>query len=152
MTFIEFITWHCGKDIISAEESTIISLSCITASSSLNSDGTPFISNYELQSLEKDDEKFTAILDFLKNCEYRQDIQNLFPWAETRVHSDSSKTVQVFLVCGSKKSDTRYLVFHEDGQIVVNLGANYGFRVYHAVDDSILDKLSDYVQKTGIEN
>ena len=43
-------------------------------------------------------------------------------------------------------------VFHEDGQVVISLGANDGFKVYHAIDDSILDRLVDYVQNNGVEN
>lgn len=142
---------HSFEDIISADESTIVSLACTTTISGLNSDGTTYISNYELQSLGKDSEEFTDVLDLLKSCAYRQDLQNLFPWAITRVESGGSKTVQVFLVWGSTERDTCYLVFHEDGQVVVSLGANDGFEVYHATDDHILDRLTDYVQKNGIE-
>lgn len=143
---------HSFEDIISTDESSIVSLSCTTATSGLNSDGTTFISNHELQSLVKDDEEFTAVLDLLKSCEYRQDLQNLTPWAITKVESDSGKTAQVFLVWGSNESDTCYLVFHEDGRVVVSLGANDGLKVYHAIDNSILDRLADYVKKNGVEN
>ena len=143
---------HSFEDVISTDENNITSLACTTTISGLNGDGTTFISSYELQSLGKDEEEFTAVLDILKSCEYRQDFQNLFPWAITSVESDSSRAAQVFLVWGNNESDTCYLVFHEDGQVVVSLGANNGFKVYHAIDDSILDRLVDYVQNNGVEN
>lgn len=143
---------HSFEDVISTDESTITSLACTTATSGLNGDGTPFISNYQLQSLGKDDEEFAAVFDILKSCEYRQDFQNLSPWVITSVKSDSSRTAQVFLVWGNNESDACYLVFHEDGQVVISLGANDGFKVYHAIDDSILDRLVDYVQNNGVEN
>ena len=88
---------HSFEDVISTDESNITSLACTTTISGLNGDGTTFISSYELQSLGKDEEEFTAVLDILKSCEYRQDFQNLFPWAITSVESDSSRAAQVFL-------------------------------------------------------
>ena len=143
---------HSFEDVISTDESNITSLACTTSISGLNGDGTTFISSYELQSLGKDEEEFTAVLDILKSCEYRQDFQNLFPWEIASVESDSSRAVQVFLIWGNNESDTCYLVFHEDGQVVVSLGVNNGFNVYHAIDDSILDRLVDYIQNNGVEN
>ena len=143
---------HSFEDVISTDESNITSLACTTSISGLNGDGTTFISCYELQSLGKDEEEFTAVLDILKSCEYRQDFQNLFPWEIASVESDSSRAVQVFLIRGNNESDTCYLVFHEDGQVVVSLGVNNGFNVYHAIDDSILDRLVDYIQNNGVEN
>ena len=143
---------HSFEDVIATDESNITSLACTTSISGLNGDGTTFISSYELQSLGKDEEEFTAVLDILKSCEYRQDFQNLFPWEIASVESDGSRAVQVFLIWGNNESDTCYLVFHEDGQVVVSLGVNNGFKAYHAIDDSILDRLVDYIQNNGIEN
>ncbi len=143
---------HPFEDVISTNESTIISLACTTATSGINDDGTPFISNYELQSLGKDDEGFTAVLDILCSCKYRQDFQNLLPGEITSVDSDSGRVAQVFLIWGNNGSDTCYLVFHEDGQVVVSLGANDGFKVYRAINDDVLDKLIDYVQSNGVKS
>ena len=143
---------HSFEDVISTVESNITSLACVTTISGLNGDGTAFISSYELQSLGKDNEKFTAVFNILKSCEYRQDFQNLSPLVIRSAKSDSGRTAQVFLVWGNNESDTCYLVFHEDGQVVVSLGANDGFKIYHAIDDIILDRLIDYVQNNGIEN
>ena len=70
---------HSFEDVISTDKSNITSLACTTTISGLTGDGTIFISSYALQSLGKDEEEFTAVLDILKSCEYRQDFQNLFP-------------------------------------------------------------------------
>lgn len=143
---------HSFEDVISTDESNITSLACTAAVGRINDDGTIYISNYGLQSLEKDEQDFTAVLDILKSCEYRQDFQNLFPWEITSVGSDSSRSAQVFLAWGNNESCTCYLVFNEDGHVVVSLGANNGFKIYHAIDGSISDRLVDYVQSNGAEN
>ena len=143
---------HSFANVISTDINTTTSLTCAMAASGLNDDGTTFISNYTLQSSEKDDEDFRAILDILKSCEYRQGFENLFPWVITSFESDSSRSVQVFLLYGDNESDTCYLVFHEDGQVVVSSDAGDGFYIYHVTDDSILDRLVNYVQENGVEN
>ena len=142
---------HSFEDVISTNESTITSITCTSTISGLNNSGTPFISNYTLQSLEKGTEEFNAVLDIVKSCEYRPGFQNLLPWAITSYSFGGSKTAIVSLIWGDDPGDNGFLQFGVDGQVVVSVGSSEGFKVYHTTDDSILDTLVDFVQKHGTE-
>ena len=56
---------HSLADIISVDESAIISLACTANISGVSEDGTPFIDNYELQALTGDSKDFMAVVDQL---------------------------------------------------------------------------------------
>ncbi len=144
---------HSFADIISVDESAIISLACTTNISGLNNDGTPFIDNYELQALTDDNKDFMAIIDILNRSEYRKSFQNLLPWAVTSVSSSgSSMKADIFLTWGNTEKETCFLTVHGDGKVVVSFGENNGLLVYHATDSSMLDQLVNYVQENGTKN
>lgn len=143
---------HSFVDIISTDESAIISLACTANISGLNNDGTTFIDTYELQALTDNNKDFSAIIDILNQSEYQQSFQNLLPWAITSVSSNgSSRTAHIFLAWGSTEKETCFLTVHDDGKVVVSLEENNGLFVYHATDSSILDQLVNYVQENGIK-
>ena len=144
---------HSFADIISVDESTITSLACAATISGLDKDGTPFIDTYELQALTDGSKDFIAIIDILNQSGYQQNFQNLFPWAITSVGSNgNSKNANIFLAWGDTEKETCYLTIHGDGKVVVSLGENNGFLVYHATDSSMLNQLVNYVQKNGTKN
>lgn len=144
---------HSFADIISVDESAIISLTCTANISGLYNDGTPFIDNYELQALTDDNKDFMAIIDILNRSEYRKSFQNLLPWAITSVSSSgSSMKADIFLTWGNTGKETCFLTVHGDGKVVVSLGENNGLLVYHATDSSMLDQLVNYVQENGTKN
>ena len=141
---------HSLADIISVDESAIISLTCTANISGVSEDGTPFIDNYELQALTGDSKDFMAVVDILNQSGYQQSFQNLFPWAITSVSSNgSSMNANIFLAWGSTEKETCFLTVYDDGKVVVSLGENNGFLVYHATDSSMLDQLVNYVQEHG---
>ena len=142
---------HSFTDVISTDESAITSITCTSTISGLDGSGTPFISNYALQSLEKGSEEFNAVLDIVKSCEYRPDFQNLLPWAITSYSFGGNKTAIVSLIWGDNPGDNGFLQFGVDGQVVVSVGSNKGFKVYYTTDDSILDTLVAFVQEHGTE-
>lgn len=150
-----FMLWrlwpHSFADVISTDESTIINISCSSTISGLNDVGTPFTTHHSLPSLEKGTEEFNAVLDIVKSCEYRPDFQNLLPWAITSYSFGGNKTAIVSLIWGNNPGDNGFLQFGVDGQVVVSVGSNKGFKVYHTTDDSILDTLAAFVQEHGIE-
>lgn len=144
---------HSFADIISVDESAISSLACTANISGLNNDSEPFIDNYELQALTEDDKDFIAIIDILNQSKYQQSFRNLLPWAITSVGSNgNSKNANIFLAWGDTEKETCYLTIHGDGKVVVSLGENNGFLVYHATDSSMLNQLVNYVQKNGTKN
>lgn len=152
------LTWrlwpYTYTDVISTDENSLTSLSCTTTISGITKDGTSYIDTYQLQSLTRASEGFNAILDILNSSAYRQGFQNLLPGTMTSIDSDdnSNESVVVSLVWGNHESDTCNLVFYEDGRVVVSLGTKEGFLIYHTTDNSILDRLADYVQEHGVKN
>ena len=143
---------HSFAEVISTDESRIINISCSSTTSGLNDAGTPFTSHHSLLSLENDTDEFNAVLDIVKSCEYRPDFQNLLPWAITSYSFGGSKTANVSLIWGSKPGDNGYLQFGVDGQVVVSVGSDKGFKVYHTTDDIILDTLVSFVQERGTDS
>lgn len=144
---------HSFADIISVDESTIISLACTANINGLNNDGTTFIDNYELQALTNDGKDFIAIIDILNQTEYQQSFQNLLPWAITSVSSSgSSMNANIFLAWGNTEKDTCFLTVHGDGKVVVSFGESSELFVYHAIDSSMLGQLVNYVQENGTKN
>lgn len=143
---------HSFIDVISTDESAITSITCTSTISGLDGSGTPFISNYALQSLEKGSEEFNAVLDIVKSCKYRQGFQNLLPWAITSYSFGESKTANISLIWGNNAGGNGYLQFGVDGQVVVGIGSSKGFKVYHATDDSMLDTFVTFVQEHGAES
>lgn len=142
---------HSFADVISTDESTIISISCSSTISGVNDSGTPFATHHSLPSSEKGTEEFNAVLDIVKSCEYRPDFQNLLPWAITSYSFGGNKTAIVSLIWGNNPGDNGFLQFGVDGQVVVSVGSNKGFKVYHTTDDSILDTLVSFVQERGTD-
>ena len=142
---------HSLARVIPAEESAVTSLACAASISSLGEDGGPRIEQYQLQALTRDDAAFTAVMEILTSCEYRQDFRNLLPWAVTSFHSEGGRSAQVFLVWGGETVETCHLVFTSDGQVVVSQGSDDGFQVYHAAKDGVLDRLVDYLQEYGVK-
>lgn len=150
-----FMLWRLWPnsfaDVISTDENTIINISCSSTISGLNNAGTPFTTHHSTPSLEKGTDEFNAVLDIVKSCEYRQDFQNLLPWAITSYSFGGSKTAIVSLIWGDDPGDNGFLQFGVDGQVVVSVGSDKGFKVYHTTDDSILDTLVAFVQEHGTE-
>lgn len=142
---------HSFTDVISTNESTIINISCSSTISGLNDAGTPFTTHHSLPSLEKGTDEFNAVLDIVKSCAYRTDFQNLLPWAITSYSFGGSKTAIVSLVRGDDPGDNGFLQFGIDGQVVVSIGSDKGFKVYHTTDEIILDTLVAFVQEHGTE-
>lgn len=155
---IFILTWRLWPynftDVLSTEENSITSLSCTTTISGLKKDGTPCIDTYQLQSLTRESEGFNAVLDILNSSAYRQGFQNLLPWAITSIDSgdNSHQSVLVSLAWGNHESDSCNLVFYDDGRVVVSLGIKEGFLIYHTTDNSILNRLADYVQEHGVKS
>ena len=144
---------HSFADIISVDESAIISLACTANISGLNHDSTTFIDNYELQALTDDNKDFIAIFDILNQSKYQQNFQNLLPWAITSVSSSgSSMKANIFLAWGNAEKETCFLTVTSDGKVVVSLGESNGLLVYHATDRSMLNQLVNYVQKKWNKN
>lgn len=142
---------HSFADVISTDESTIINISCSLTISELNDAGTPFTTHHSMSSLEKGTDEFNAVLDIVKSCEYRQDFQNLLPWAITSYSFGGSKAAIVSLIWGDDPGDNGFLQFGVDGQVVVSSGSDKGFKVYHTTDEIILDTLVAFVQEHGTE-
>ena len=144
---------HSLADIISVDESAIISLTCTANISGVSEDGTPFIDNYELQALTDGSKDFIAIIDILNQSAYQQSFQNLLPWAITSVRSSgSSLNVYIFLTWGNTEKETCLLTVHDDEKVVISLGESNGLFVYYATDSSMLEQLVNYVQENGTKN
>ena len=141
---------HSFADILSVDESAVISLACTATISGLDEDGTACIDTYALQALTDGSKDFTAIIEILNRSEYRQSFQNLLPWAITSVSSGgSSMQATIFLTWGNTEKETCLLAFPGDGKVVVSLGKSNALLVYHATDHSILEQLVAYVQENG---
>ena len=144
---------HPFADIISVDESAILSLACTANISGLNNDSEPFIDHYELQALTNGSKNFTDIIDLLNQSEYQQSFRNLLPWAITSVHSSgSSINANIFLTWGNAEKETCLLTVLDDGKVVVSPGKSNGLFVYHATDRSMLEQLVNYVQENGTKN
>ena len=144
---------HSFADLLSVDESALISLACTANISGLDEAGTPFIDTYTLQALPDGSKDFTAIIEILNQSEYRQSFQNLLPWAITSVSSGgSSMNANIFLTWGNTEKEACLLVFPGDGNVAVSLGDSNELLVYHASDHSILEQLVDYVQENGAKN
>ena len=141
---------HSFADIISVDESTIISLACTATINGLDEDGTAFIDTYELQALTNGSKDFTAIIDILNQSEYQQSFQNLLPWAITSASSSNiSMNANIFLTWGNTEKETCFLTVLDDGKVVVSLGKSNGLFAYHVTDSSMLEQLVNYMQENG---
>ncbi len=138
-------------DLVSADQSRIVSLACSAATAGLDENANAAIVNYQLQGLERGDEAFAVVLELLNSSQYHQSFLNLLPWKPSRLKSDSGRAVQVFLVWANQETDACYVVFHGDGQVAVSRGADEGLLVYHAADLRLVDRLADYIQTHGAE-
>ena len=148
------LTWrlwsHNLSKLISVNEDSVTAIACGVMVSGAKEPGVPSVDDYQLQDLDKDDEEFTAILDILKDSKYRQSFRNLLPWAKESDTNESNKSAMVLLIWGDTESDRCVLTFCGNGKILVDQGATDGYKVYYAIDDSVLDKLVTYVQEHGV--
>lgn len=140
-------------DIISVDESAIISLACTANLSGLDKDGTAFIDDYELQALTDGNKDFIAIIDILNQSEYQQSFQNLLPGTITSAGSSGrSMNANIFLTWGNTEKETCFLTVHGNGKVVVSFGKNNELLVYHATENFMLEQLVNYVQENEIKN
>ena len=144
---------HSFSDILSVDESAVISLACTATISGLDEAGTACIDTYALQALPDGSKDFTAIIEILNQSEYRQSFQNVLPWAITSVSSGgSSMQATIFLTWGNTEKEACLLAFPGDGKVVVSLRKSNTLLVYHATDRSMVERLVAYVQENGAKN
>ena len=133
-----------------ADPQTISSLSG-TAVLGGNRDGTPYMESYTLPTSTAGDEAFRDILSLLCQSGYREDLRNLLPWAVDSAGRGSAyagRSVTLILIWGTSADETCSLVM-TGGQIVVGLPNHDGFLIYHLLDTTLLDQLTEYLMTHG---
>ena len=96
--------------------------------------------------------KFSDVIGILDQTDYRQSFQNLLPWAQTAVSGgDNSESANISLAWEDAERESCFLVVFKNGKMVVGRGEDNGFSIYYATDDTMLDKLVNYVQEYGIK-
>lgn len=144
------LTPRTFEQMTTADPQRISSLSG-TAVLGGNRDGTPYMESYTLPTSAADDEVFREILSLLCRSGYREDFRNLLPWAVDSAGSGNAydgRSVTLILVWGASADETCSLVL-TGRQIVVSRPNHDGFLIYHPLDTTLLDQLTEYLMTHG---
>ena len=144
------LTPRTFEQMTAADPKTISSLSG-TAVLGGNRDGAPYMESYTLPTSAADDEVFREILSLLCRSGYREDFRNLLPWAVDSAGSGNAydgRSVTLILVWGASADETCSLVL-TGGQIVVSRPNHDGFLIYHPLDTTLLNQLTEYLMTHG---
>lgn len=92
------------------------------------------------------------ILEILATSSYQQDLRNLLPWSADSVGADKSydgrSAVIVFSV-GNQKDEWVEINYLSSGIIVVSVGWEDGYRIYHPTNEQTFDDLVEYYKTHG---
>lgn len=139
------------KDILSIEEKKILLLDSRVTEEGI-SEGSPYMNTYELRMLTPDTENYQAMIDILKGCQYRSSYQNLIPWSNISIGSESPKsdvTVNLVFVYGNEPTDYCSLGFFSNGCCIAS-NANGSSQIFHLTDMKTIDRLASYIKTYGI--
>ncbi len=118
-----------------------------------NRDGTPYMESYTLPTSAAGDETFQEVLSLLCRSGYGEDFRNLLPWAVDSAGSGNAydgRSVTLILVWGASADETCSLVL-TGRQIVVSRPNHDGFLMFHPLDTTLLDQLTEYLMTHGEE-
>lgn len=136
------------SDIVSIDENTVTDFSAGAMVQHLEN-GQSVTDTYDFAAFEEQSSVIGEVLDILAASDYQQDFRNLLPWAAETVDGDGNYdgcTVLLVFSDGYEKDDYVQIQFLSRSVMVVSVGGEDGFRVYHPTNDGTIDALADYIQ------
>ena len=144
------LTPHTFEEITASDQNAITSLAGAATFLGVR-DGRAYTESYALQNVLPEDTAFEGILMLLNSTRYQEDFRNLLPWAVDSAGSDNAydgRSVTLILFWGASADETCSLVM-TGGQIVVGRPNHDGFLIYHPLDTTLLDQLTEYLMTHG---
>lgn len=109
---------------------------------------------YSIHKTEPPFEGPEHILDILETSSYQQDFRNLLPWSVDSVGADKSydgrNAVLVYSI-GNQKNEWVEINYLSSGVIVVFVGGEGGYRIYHPTNTQTFDDLVAYYETYGVK-
>lgn len=153
---ISLLIWRfwpqSSSDLISIDPSSISGFSSFVMVQRIEN-GQPYSDVYRIDNTEQQLVEPGDILEILAISRYQQDFRNLLPWRADSVGADKNydgRTAVLVFSVGNEMDKWVQVQFLSSSIIVVSVGNEDGFRIYHPTNREVLDKLVEYFQTYGI--
>lgn len=141
------------SSIIPVDKNAITSFSSNVMISRIEN-GQTLTDVYSLHKTEFPCEEPGQILEILATSSYQQDFRNLLPWSADSIGADKSydgrNAVLVFSV-GNQNDEWVEINYLSSGIIVVFVGWEDGYRIYHPTNEQTFDDLVAYFETYGVK-
>lgn len=139
---------HSFTNVISVDETSIVDFSAVAVVNGFEN-GKHQNEIYHIDAFQSNSSILKDAINLLEASSYQKDYRNLLPWSVNSVDSDKNYddyTIDLLFSFGYGVDEYISVKFLSSSIIVVSIGGESGFHIYHPTNNQTIHELLEYIK------